>query len=112
MGRWAAHQPIAGCRNASPLCNSIQIADFVPITVFACEYARILTLDATEQGHDPPWRFDPVLSGGGDYPFIFDHACHLFATARLLGPAATGGMVAEVAAMTRKCVVAQLPVEV
>lgn len=36
-------------------------------------------------GHDPPWRFDPVLSGGGDYPFMFDHACHLFATARLFG---------------------------
>ena len=26
------------------------------------------------------WRADPVLSGGGAYPWIFDHAVHLFAT--------------------------------
>ena len=46
----------------------------------------------------PNPRFDPVLSGGGDFPFIFDHACHLFATARLLGP---GQPVVEVCALTR-----------
>jgi predicted dehydrogenase len=27
------------------------------------------------------WRVDPVLSGGGAYPWIFDHAVHFFATA-------------------------------
>lgn len=27
------------------------------------------------------WRIDPVESGGGAYPWIFDHAVHFFATA-------------------------------
>ena len=27
------------------------------------------------------WRMDPYLSGGGKYPWIFDHAVHFFATA-------------------------------
>jgi predicted dehydrogenase len=27
------------------------------------------------------WRVDPVKSGGGRYPWIFDHAVHFFATA-------------------------------
>ncbi len=29
-----------------------------------------------------PWRVDPKLSGGGDFPWIMDHAPHFFATAR------------------------------
>ena len=29
-----------------------------------------------------PWRVDPKLSGGGNYPWIMDHAPHFFATAR------------------------------
>jgi len=29
-----------------------------------------------------PWRVDPVMSGGGAYPWVFDHAVHLFALAR------------------------------
>ncbi|MCH2126922.1 MAG: Gfo/Idh/MocA family oxidoreductase [Pirellulaceae bacterium] len=37
------------------------------------------------QGHNVPWRFDPQLSGGGDFPWTFDHGPHLFATARLFG---------------------------
>ncbi|MBL7201491.1 MAG: Gfo/Idh/MocA family oxidoreductase [Anaerolineae bacterium] len=28
------------------------------------------------------WRVDPVMSGGGAYPWVFDHAVHLFALAR------------------------------
>ena len=28
------------------------------------------------------WRIDPALSGGGSFPWIFDHGVHLFATAR------------------------------
>jgi predicted dehydrogenase len=30
---------------------------------------------------DRNWRVDPVQSGGGDYPWIYDHAVHFFATA-------------------------------
>ena len=30
---------------------------------------------------DRNWRVDPERSGGGDYPWIFDHAVHFFATA-------------------------------
>lgn len=33
---------------------------------------------------DRTWRVDPVKSGGGDYPWIFDHAVHFFATAEYL----------------------------
>jgi predicted dehydrogenase len=30
------------------------------------------------------WRLDPLRSGGGAYPWIFDHAVHFFATAEYL----------------------------
>ena len=30
------------------------------------------------------WRIDPTKSGGGAYPWIFDHAVHFFATAEYL----------------------------
>ncbi len=30
---------------------------------------------------DRHWRVDPEQSGGGDYPWIYDHAVHFFATA-------------------------------
>lgn len=30
------------------------------------------------------WRGDPVISGGGAYPWAFDHAVHLFATTQYL----------------------------
>lgn len=30
------------------------------------------------------WRWDPVESGGGPFPWFMDHACHFFATARYL----------------------------
>ena len=30
------------------------------------------------------WRLDPVRSGGGAFPWIFDHAVHFFATAEYL----------------------------
>jgi len=33
---------------------------------------------------DRRWRVDPEKSGGGDYPWIFDHAVHFFATAEYL----------------------------
>ena len=33
---------------------------------------------------DRRWRLDPAKSGGGDYPWIFDHAVHFFATAQYL----------------------------
>jgi predicted dehydrogenase len=33
---------------------------------------------------DRHWRVDPVLSGGGAYPWIYDHAVHFFATAEYL----------------------------
>jgi predicted dehydrogenase len=33
---------------------------------------------------DRNWRVDAELSGGGDYPWIFDHAVHFFATAEYL----------------------------
>jgi UDP-N-acetylglucosamine 3-dehydrogenase len=35
---------------------------------------------------EPAWRSDPEQSGGGDYPWHFDHAVHLFATAEYLMP--------------------------
>ena len=33
---------------------------------------------------DRTWRVDPQQSGGGEYPWIFDHAVHFFATAEYL----------------------------
>lgn len=45
---------------------------------------------------DRNWRVDPVKSGGGDYPWIFDHAVHFFATAEYL---ALGCAVSEVYAV-------------
>jgi len=33
---------------------------------------------------DRTWRLDPVKSGGGGYPWVFDHAVHFFATAEYL----------------------------
>lgn len=32
-------------------------------------------------GHHVAWRFDPNLSGGGEFPWMMDHGPHLFATA-------------------------------
>jgi UDP-N-acetylglucosamine 3-dehydrogenase len=48
---------------------------------------------------DRNWRVDPVKSGGGDYPWIYDHAVHFFATAEYL---ALGSKVAEVFAVTSR----------
>jgi UDP-N-acetylglucosamine 3-dehydrogenase len=46
---------------------------------------------------DRSWRVDPEKSGGGAYPWIYDHAVHFFATAEYLMP---GQTVAEVYALT------------
>ena len=35
---------------------------------------------------DRSWRVDPEQSGGGDFPWIYDHAVHLFATAEYFMP--------------------------
>lgn len=35
---------------------------------------------------DRSWRIDPVKSGGGRYPWIFDHAVHFFAAAEYFLP--------------------------
>ena len=49
---------------------------------------------------DRSWRIDPQKSGGGDYPWIFDHTGHFFATAEYLIP---GRRVAEVYALKATC---------
>ncbi len=46
---------------------------------------------------DREWRVDPVLSGGGAFPWIFDHAVHFFAAAEYF---ALDRPIAEVYAMT------------
>jgi predicted dehydrogenase len=46
---------------------------------------------------DRSWRVDPERSGGGDYPWIYDHAVHFFATAEYLMP---GQAVSEIYAVT------------
>ncbi len=33
---------------------------------------------------DRGWRLNPSLSGGGDYPWLFDHSVHFFASAEYL----------------------------
>jgi predicted dehydrogenase len=45
------------------------------------------------------WRVDPALSGGGAYPWIFDHAVHFFAAAEYF---ALGQPIAEVYAVTSR----------
>ena len=50
---------------------------------------------------DRHWRVDPKKSGGGDYPWIFDHAVHFFATAEYFMPGQTIGEVYAVAATNR-----------
>ena len=46
------------------------------------------------------WRVDGEKSGGGDYPWIFDHAVHFFATAEyLMGDT----RIAEISAVTATC---------
>lgn len=42
------------------------------------------------------WRVDPAKSGGGAYPWIFDHAVHFFATAEYLIP---GSRIAQIYAV-------------
>jgi len=42
------------------------------------------------------WRIDPAKSGGGEFPWLFDHAVHLFSTAEYL---MLGERVAEVYAI-------------
>ena len=42
---------------------------------------------------DRNWRIDPEKSGGGDYPWAFDHTVHFFSTAEYFMP---GQRVAEV----------------
>ena len=49
-------------------------------------------------GHDVAWRFDPQLSGGGQFPWVMDHGPHLFATARLFA----GSGIQTVTALQRK----------
>ena len=44
---------------------------------------------------DRNWRIDPEKSGGGEFPWIYDHAVHFFATAEYFVP---GARVAEVCA--------------
>jgi predicted dehydrogenase len=46
---------------------------------------------------DRNWRIDRAKSGGGDYPWIYDHAVHFFATAEYLMP---GNQIAEVYAVS------------
>lgn len=49
---------------------------------------------------DRSWRIDPQKSGGGDYPWIFDHTGHFFATAEYFIP---GRRVTEVYALMATC---------
>jgi predicted dehydrogenase len=46
---------------------------------------------------DRSWRVDPRQSGGGEYPWLFDHAVHFFATAEYLVP---GHLISEVHSVT------------
>ena len=46
---------------------------------------------------DRTWRVDPRRSGGGAYPWIYDHAVHFYATAEYLMP---GEQIAEVYAVS------------
>jgi len=46
---------------------------------------------------DRSWRVDGAKSGGGDYPWIFDHAVHFFSTAEYF---MLGEKIAEVYAVT------------
>lgn len=41
-------------------------------------------LHASDVPGDRSWRLDPVQSGGGAFPWIFDHAVHFFSTAEYL----------------------------
>lgn len=51
------------------------------------------------KGHDDiAWRYDPELSGGGEYPWMMDHGPHFFALARYL---AQGRAIARVCALPR-----------
>ncbi|NQU97663.1 MAG: Gfo/Idh/MocA family oxidoreductase [Chloroflexi bacterium] len=51
------------------------------------------------KGHDDiAWRYDPELSGGGEYPWMMDHGPHFFALARYL---AQGCGIARVCALPR-----------
>jgi len=48
---------------------------------------------------DRNWRIDPVKSGGGKYPWIFDHAVHFFAAAEYFLP---GKKIAEVFSLSSR----------
>ncbi|UCF97383.1 MAG: Gfo/Idh/MocA family oxidoreductase [Spirochaetaceae bacterium] len=41
-------------------------------------------LHASDVPADRSWRLDPAQSGGGAFPWIFDHAVHFFSTAEYL----------------------------
>ncbi|MDP3063037.1 MAG: Gfo/Idh/MocA family oxidoreductase [Chloroflexota bacterium] len=59
-----------------------------PIHVRQTKGAWRLRTDVPERSRDVEatlrWRWDPVQSGGGDFPWFMDHAVHFFATARYL----------------------------
>jgi len=53
---------------------------FVPREAQALDKRRMMSL----RKEPVVWRIDPVKSGGGAYPWVFDHAVHMFATSRFL----------------------------
>ena len=52
---------------------------------------------------DRNWRIDPEKSGGGEFPWIYDHAVHFFATAEYFVPGARIAEVHSVASLARGC---------
>jgi len=67
--------------NAGEIGDVVQVRETKGAWVFRPEEDRRLG----GKGHDDiPWRYDPELSGGGEYPWIMDHGPHFFALARYL----------------------------
>jgi len=72
---------------ARKLIDEDEVGDVVQVREIRC--AWVFNEEEAQRlggkGHDEiPWRYDPVLSGGGEYPWMMDHGPHFFALARYL----------------------------
>ena len=90
-----SHVLARGLIDRGEIGDVVQVRETKGVWVFNAEEGRRLG----GKGHDGiPWRYDPELSGGGEYPWMMDHGPHFFALARYL---AQDREVARVAALPR-----------
>jgi len=72
---------LASHKKARELIEAGEIGRPLQVRQRHASWVRRQRLRAKRQNASEGWRMDGVQSGGGDYPWIFDHAVHFFAAA-------------------------------